>query len=251
MRAAYYLAQKGYPVTVFEKLPVVGGMMAVGIPEYRLPRDIFQAEIQIIKDLGVEIKTGMTFGQDFTLDDLKNQGFQSVFLALGLHKSRGLGVPGRICPMSCKGSNFLRSAALGENIRVGKKTLVIGGGNVAVDVALTALRQGAEEVRLVCLEQREEMPAWEYEIEEALSEGVIIENGWGPLQFTEKGGSLSAVSFKKCVAVFDDQKRFNPSYDEKTTTSWEADTAIVAIGQQSDLEGLSTQGLKITPRGGF
>ncbi len=249
LTAAYYLAQKGYPVTVFEKLSVLGGMMAVGIPAYRLPRESLQAEIQVIKDLGVEMKTGLAFGQDFTLNDLKNQGFQSIYLALGLHKSRRLGVPGEDLPNVLQGVNFLRSAALGENIRVGEKTLVIGGGNVAIDVALTALRQGAKEVRLVCLEQRDEMPAWDYEIEEALSEGIIIENGWGPLQFTEKGGNLSTVSFKKCVAVFDDQKRFNPSYDEKTTTSWEADTAIVAIGQQSEIEGLSEQGLKFTPRG--
>ena len=251
LTAAYYLAQKGYPVTLFEKMPVLGGMMAVGIPAYRLPRETLQAEIQVIRDLGVEMKTGLAFGQDFTLDDLKNQGFQSIYLALGLHKSRRLGVPGEDLPNVLQGVNFLRSAALGEDIRVGKKTLVIGGGNVAIDVALTALRQGAEEVRLVCLEQRNEMPAWEYEIEEALSEGIVIENGWGPLQFSEKGGNLSTVSFKKCVSVFDDQKRFNPSYDEKTTTSWEADTAIVAIGQQSDLEGLSSQGLKVTPRGSF
>ncbi len=249
LTTAYYLAQKGYPVTLFEKLPVLGGMMAVGIPAYRLPRDTLQAEIQVIKDLGVEMKTGMAFGRDFTLDALKNQGFQAVYLALGLHKSRGLGVPGEDLPQVLEGVNFLRSAALGEDIKVGKRTLVIGGGNVAIDVALTALRQGAEEVRLVCLEQRQEMPAWDYEVEEALSEGVIIENGWGPLQFTEKGGDLSAVSFKKCVAVFDDQKRFNPSYDEKTTSSWEVDTAIVAIGQQADLEGVSDQGLKFTPRG--
>ncbi|MBI5606081.1 MAG: FAD-dependent oxidoreductase [Deltaproteobacteria bacterium] len=249
LTTAYYLAQKGYPVTLFEKLPVLGGMMAVGIPAYRLPRETLQAEIQVIKDLGVEMQTGMAFGRDFTLDALKNQGFQAVYLALGLHKSRGLGVPGEDLPQVLEGVNFLRSAALGEDIKVGKRTLVIGGGNVAIDVALTALRQGAEEVRLVCLEQRQEMPAWDYEVEEALSEGVIIENGWGPLQFTEKGGILSAVSFKKCVAVFDDQKRFNPSYDEKTTSSWEVDTAIVAIGQQADLEGVSDQGLKFTPRG--
>lgn len=249
LTAAYYLAQKGYPVTLFEKLPVLGGMMAVGIPAYRMPRETLQAEIQVIKDLGVEMKTGMAFGRDFTLDALKNQGFQAVYLALGLHKSRGLGIPGEDLPQVLEGVNFLRSAALGEDIKVGKRTLVIGGGNVAIDVALTALRQGAEEVRLVCLEQRQEMPAWDYEVEEALSEGVIIENGWGPLQFTEKGGNLSAVSFKKCVAVFDDQKRFNPSYDEKTTNSWEVDTAIVAIGQQADLEGVSDQGLKFTPRG--
>ena len=187
LTAAYYLAQKGYPVTIFEKLPVLGGMMAVGIPAYRLPRETLQAEIQVIKDLGVEMKTGLAFGRDFTLDDLKNQGFQSIYLALGLHKSRGLGVSGEDLPNVLQGVNFLRSAALGENIRVGKKTLVIGGGNVAIDVALTALRQGAEEVRLVCLEQRQEMPAWEYEIEEALSEGVIIENGWGPFAVYRKG----------------------------------------------------------------
>lgn len=251
LTAAYYLAQKGYPVTIFEKLPVLGGMMAVGIPAYRLPRETLQAEIQVIKDLGVEMKTGLAFGRDFTLDDLKKQGFQSVYLGLGLHKSRGLGVPGENLPNVLEGVDFLRSAALGEEVRVGKRTLVIGGGNVAIDVALTALRQGAEEVRLVCLEQRKEMPAWEYEIEEALSEGVMIENGWGPLQFTGNGTGLSAVSFKKCLAVFDDQGRFNPSYDETSTTSWEVDTAIVAIGQQTDMEGLSTQGLKFTPRGGI
>ncbi|HMK65759.1 MAG TPA: FAD-dependent oxidoreductase, partial [Thermodesulfobacteriota bacterium] len=201
LTTAYYLAQKGYPVTIFEKLQVMGGMMAVGIPAYRLPRETLQAEIQVIKDMGVEMKTGMAFGRDFTLDSLKSQGFQSVYVALGLHKSRGLGVPGENLPNVLEGVNFLRSAALGEDIRVGKKTLVIGGGNVAVDVALTALRQGAEEVRLVCLEQRQEMPAWDYEIKEALEEGVIIENGWGPLQFTENGGRMASVTFKQCTAV--------------------------------------------------
>ena len=180
LSAAYFLTWRGYKVTVFEKLPVAGGMMAVGIPAYRLPRDVLADEIKIIEKMGVEIRTGVTFGEDVTLEGLKKDGFGAVFMATGLHLSRELGVEGEDLPEVLKGVDFLRQTALGESVSVGRKVIVIGGGNVAIDVALTSLRKGAEDVTLVCLEKREEMPAWEYEIEDALEEGVHIVNSLGP-----------------------------------------------------------------------
>ncbi|GAG00382.1 unnamed protein product, partial [marine sediment metagenome] len=138
--AAYSLAKEGYQVTVFEKLHVTGGMMAVGIPEYRLPRDIISAEVKVIQDMGVEIKTGVTFGEDITLDSLKKDGYKALFLATGLHLSLMLRVEGEDLPDVIKGIDFLRDVALGNEVSVGKKVVIIGGGNVAIDVALTAKR---------------------------------------------------------------------------------------------------------------
>ncbi len=249
--AAYFLARDGYPVTVYEKLPVAGGMMAVGIPEYRLPRDILRSEIQTIETLGVEIKTGVTFGQDITLDSLKAEGFRAFFLATGLHVSRGLNVEGEALPGVLKGVEFLKDSALKNPVALGKKVLVIGGGNVAVDVALSAKRLGAEQVTLICLEKREEMPAWEYEIEEALEEGIEIVNSLGPKRFLQEGGKVSGVEFKRCTSVFDAQKAFRPTYDESDLTTLSGDTVIVAIGQAADLSFASGQGVSVTPRGGL
>ncbi|MBN2125438.1 MAG: FAD-dependent oxidoreductase, partial [Deltaproteobacteria bacterium] len=162
LTAASYLAREGYPVTVFEKLPVAGGMMAVGIPEYRLPRDVLAAEIRVIEDMGVEIRTGVAFGEDVTLEGLKKEGYKALFMATGLHLSRKLGVEGETLPGTLEGVDLLRDAAIGNPVPMGRKVIVIGGGNVAVDVALTARRLGAEEITLVCLEKRDEMPAWDY-----------------------------------------------------------------------------------------
>jgi heterodisulfide reductase subunit A-like polyferredoxin len=245
LTAAYYLAWKGYPVTVFEKLHVTGGMMAVGIPAYRMPREVLAAEIQVIRDMGVEIKTGVTFGEDITLESLKKDGCAAVFLATGLHASRKLNVPGEDIQGVLKGVDFLRETALDKPVKVNARVLVIGGGNVAIDVAHTALRKGAEEVSLVCLEQRAEMPAWDYEIKEALEEGIKIENGWGPIKFLEKDGRVAGVLFKSCTRVFDENGRFNPQYDESETTTREADTVIVAIGQAADLFFAPAQGIEI------
>jgi len=130
---------------------------------------------------------------------------------------------------------FLRDAALGNPVSLPRKVIVIGGGNVAIDVALTALRKGAQDVTLVCLEKREEMPAWKYEIDEALEEGVKIVNSWGPKRFVEKGGKIAGIEFKRCTSVFDEKGAFNPSYDEKTVTLMETEGAIIAIGQAGDL----------------
>ncbi|MGD8387941.1 MAG: FAD-dependent oxidoreductase [Desulfobacteraceae bacterium] len=251
LTAAYYMAWKGYGVTVLEKLPVVGGMMSVGIPAYRLPRDIIAQEVKVIEDMGVEIRTGVEFGKDVTLESLKSDGYKAVFMATGLHLSRTLNVPGEDHPGVLKGVDFLRDVALGNAVSVGKRTVVIGGGNVAVDVALSAKRSGAEQVTLVCLETREEMPAWDYEIEEALEEGVEIINSRGPTQFLNQGDQVTGVEFKRCTAVFDAEGRFRPTYDESDLMSVEGDTAIVAIGQAADLDFAEPQGIEVSPQGGL
>ncbi|RLB22586.1 MAG: 4Fe-4S ferredoxin, partial [Deltaproteobacteria bacterium] len=251
LSAAYFLRRNGYKVTVFEKLPVAGGMMAVGIPAYRLPRDILKLEIGIIEKMGVEIKTGITFGKDITLDSLKTDGYSAVFLATGLHLSRKLNVEGEELPGVLKGVDFLRDAALQKPVKLGKRVVVIGGGNVAIDVALSASRLGAEQVRLICLEKRDEMPAWDYEIEEALEEGVEIINSLGPKRFVGEEGKLKAIELKRCTAVFDETGAFNPQYDETDLTTIEADTAIVAIGQAADLSFSEKEGIAVGPKGGL
>ena len=252
LTAAYYLAQKGYGVTVYEKLPVKGGMMAVGIPEYRLPKAELEKEIAVIEALGVEIKTGVEFGTDITLDSLKKDGFASVFMATGLHGSRSLGVKGEDLKGVLAGTTFLRDAAMGRADKLSGKTIVIGGGNVAVDVALTAQRLGSEDVTMVCLEKREEMPAWDYEIEEALEEKINIVNSKGPLRFYgDEAGKVTEVSFQECTAVFDENGRFNPQYDDCQLITHEADTVIVAIGQMGETGFAKDQGIALTPPGGY
>jgi heterodisulfide reductase subunit A len=252
LTAAYYLAQKGYQVTIFEKLPVKGGMMAVGIPEYRLPQDILIKEISLIEKLGVEIKTNTAFGRDITTEGLRNDGYKALFIGTGLHGSRNLGVAGENMQGILPGVAFLRNVALGKDVAVGKEVVVIGGGNVAVDVALTAKRVGAEKVTMVCLEKRDEMPAWDYEVEEALEEKVEVINSQGPKRFIGKENICSAVEFKRCTAVFDANGAFNPQYDEDELTTLNADTVIVAIGQSAELDDFSDdQNVAVTDRGGL
>lgn len=235
LTAAYFLARDGYQVTVFEKLPLSGGMMAVGIPEYRLPKNILAAEIQAIQELGVEIRTRVAFGSDVTVESLKEDGYQAFFLATGLHKNVSLKVENEDMEGVLPGIDFLRDVALGNPISIGREVIVIGGGNVAMDVAMTALRVGAEGVSLVCLECREDMPAWESEIQMAMEEGVEIINCLGPRRLLSSDGKLSGVEFKRCTDVFDEDGAFNPKYDEGDLTSMMADTVIVAIGQVADL----------------
>jgi len=251
LSAAYFLKKRGYSITVFEKLPVAGGMMAVGIPAYRLPRDVLAAEIGIIEAMGVEIRTGVTFGEDVTLESLKSDGYQAVFLGTGLHLSRRLNVEGEDLPGVLKGVDFLRDVALNHPVSVGKRVIVVGGGNVAIDVALSALRKGAEDVSLVCLEKRDEMPAWDYEIEEAIEEGIHIHNSLGPKRFIAKDGRLAGIEFKRCIAVFDDTGAFRPQYDETDLTALESETVIVAIGQAADLGFAQTEGIVASSKGGL
>jgi heterodisulfide reductase subunit A-like polyferredoxin len=252
LSAAYFLRRQGYAVTVFEKLPVAGGMMAVGIPEYRLPRDILQNEIQAIQEMGVEIRTGVAFGSDVTLESLKAEGYSAVFLGIGLHGGRGLGVENEEAEGVLQGVSFLRDAAMGRDVPIGEDVLVIGGGNVAIDVALTAKRKGAKTVKLVCLERREEMPAWEHEIEEALEGDIEIINSFGPKSFfIDKNKRFSGIEFKTCTAVFDEDGRFSPRYDEDACQSYFGDTVIIAIGQKAELSGITEQGIPISRPGGL
>ena len=252
LTTAYDLAQKGYQVTLFEKLPVTGGMMMVGIPEYRLPRDILAAEIKVIEQLGVTIRTGVTFGEDITLESLKADGFSAVFLGVGLHGGRKLGVENEDAEGVLQGVEFLRDAAMGKDVSIGKDVLVIGGGNVAIDVALTAKRKGAENVTLICLESRDEMPAWEQEIEEALEGDIRVVNSFGPKAFfIDKGNRVSGLEFKACTAVFDAEGRFSPQFNENECQPYFGDTIIIAIGQSAQLDFAEGQGIAVTPRGGL
>ncbi len=226
LSCAYYLAQLGYDITVFEKESKLGGMMTLGIPSFRLEKDIVNAEIDIIKELGVKFRTNCEVGKDVTIPELRSQGYKGFFVAIGAQLSRKLSVPGEDDKRVIAGIDFLRNVNLGNAETLSGNVVVVGGGNVAIDVARTALRQGAQQVDLYCLEQREEMPSAKEEIKEAEEEGIVIHNGWGPKEIT-----ATDVIFKKCTHVKDESGRFNPGYDENTTTNGKADFVLVAIGQ--------------------
>ena len=286
MSAAHDLALLGYAVTVFEASAVPGGMMHLGIPEYRLPRDVLQAQIREILDMGPELKLNMRLGKDFTLEDLRRQGYKAVLMAFGLHRSRDLSLPGNDLDGVVKGIDFLLNVNLGYRFEVGKHVVVIGGGNVAIDVARSAMREqqklhgggslpdqlsssemdvamkefmdvsraalrmGAREVQLVCLESRAEMPASEEEIEESVLEGINLRPSLGPKQFVGKNGKLTGLEVTKCISVFDENRRFNPKFAAGTEFVIPCDTAILAIGQTSDLSFLKPEdGIESTRQG--
>jgi len=285
MSAAHDLALLGYPVTVFEAAAVPGGMMHLGIPEYRLPRDVLQAQIREILDLGPQLKLNMRLGRDFSLEDLRRQGYKAVLMAFGLHRSRDLNLPGHELDGVVKGIDFLLNVNLGYRFEVGKKVVVIGGGNVAIDVARSAMREqqkmateglpneltssemdvamkefmdvsraalrmGAREVQLVCLESRAEMPASEEEIEEGLLEGMKLYPSLGPKQFIGANGRLTGLEVMRCLSVFDENKRFNPKFEAGTEFVIPCDTVILAIGQSSDVSFLTPADAVETTRQG-
>jgi len=233
-QAALDLRKKGYNVTIFEKLPHTGGMLRVGIPEYRLPRHIIDFEYSLLEKLGVEIRCGVEIGKDITFDELQRD-FDAVLVAVGAHKSVILPIPGNDLPGVLNAVDFLRDISLGNDVRLGKKIVVIGGGNVAIDVARTARRAGSEEIHLVALESREEMPAHSWEIDEAAEEGIIVHHRIGPEAIIEKDGKVSAFLAKKCLSVFDDNGTFSPVFcDDETTLFDDVDNVIFAIGQSVD-----------------
>jgi NADPH-dependent glutamate synthase beta subunit-like oxidoreductase len=285
MSTAHDLALLGYPVTVFEAAAVPGGMMHLGIPEYRLPRDVLQAQIREILDLGPELKLNMRLGRDFSLEDLRRQGYKAVLMAFGLHRSRELNLPGHELDGVVKGIDFLLNVNLGYRFEVGKKVVVVGGGNVAIDVARSAMREqqkmageslpneltssemdvamkefmdvsraalrmGAREVQLVCLESRAEMPASEEEIEEGVLEGMKLNPSLGPKQFIGQNGKLTGLEVTRCLSVFDENKRFNPKFEAGTEFVIPCDTVILAIGQSSDVSFLTpADGVETTRQG--
>jgi NADPH-dependent glutamate synthase beta subunit-like oxidoreductase len=278
----------GYAVTIFEAAQVPGGMLYLGIPEYRLPRDVVKAQVREILATGdITLKLNQAAGRDFTISDLRTQGFDAVLLAVGAQRSRDLSIPGVNLDGVHKGIDFLLNVNLGYRFTIGKRVLVIGGGNVAMDVArsaarevvrqhvpgvqnqepsrenedtiaaremvdvsLSALRLGAEEVHLVCLERRDEMPAALEEIEEAEAEGIIIHPGFGPKQVLGSEGRVTGLEALRTRQVFDENRRFNPTFYEGSETTLPCDTIIMAIGQAPRLDFLRTEdGVNISPRG--
>lgn len=234
LSAAYYLALEGYRVTIFEAEPVLGGWLRVGIPQYRLPRTVLDRDIFHILSLGVRAKTNSRLGKDFTLRDLKAEGFRAVFLDVGCQKGVHLPVPGVHLQGVLQGTELLRQVALGMPIPSMKDVVVIGGGNVAMDVARTALRVGAKKVDLVCLEARQNMPAGEHEVSEVLAEGVEIHDSWGPRLFRGEREKVRRVEFRRCTRVFDENGRFDPRFDEADLMTLHCDTVLLAIGQVVD-----------------
>jgi NADPH-dependent glutamate synthase beta subunit-like oxidoreductase/NAD-dependent dihydropyrimidine dehydrogenase PreA subunit len=231
LSCAYYLAIDNYDVTVFEKEKQLGGMLTWGIPNFRLERDVINSEIDVLKELGVKFQTGVEIGKDLTLEQLRLQGFKGFYLAIGAQAGRKLGIEGEEAADVIGGVDFLRRVNLSEEKLLHGKTLVIGGGNVAIDVARTAVRAGGKDVAMFCLEQREEMPALPEEIHEALSEGISIENGWGPKRIVVENGKVKGVEFKCCTRVFDENHRFSPQFDENQTRFVEAEHVLTSVGQ--------------------
>ncbi len=248
---AYDLVKLGYPVTIFEAGSQPGGQLQSTIPKYRLPKDVLAADIQDIMDMGIELKLNTPINGKPSLADLKKQGYQAIYLAIGAQQSRSLPIPGADLPDVLLALDFLRDANLGKEIKMGPRVVVVGGGNVAMDVARTARRLGAAQVHAVCLESWEEMPAHPWEIEEAQEEGVNINTSWGPRQIIARDGKVSAVEFEKCTSVFDSEGRFSPAFDKSITTTIECDTVIIAIGQAADSAPLSKETAIKTSGGGF
>jgi NADH-quinone oxidoreductase subunit F len=241
LTCAFFLAKMGYSVTVFEGKDVAGGMLRLAVPEFRLPKRIIDEDVRFIESCGVEIRYNSPIGVKHTVQDLLKEGFAAVFIAAGALASKAAGIPGeeRRLQGLLYGLQFLMEIKQDREVDVGKRVLVIGGGNVAVDVARTARRLGAAEVRMVCLEQRREMPAWEKEVCEALDEGVQLVNGWGPQEILNDNGRVAGVRFMSCTSVFDMEGRFRPTFNPEVTRTWSADSVIISIGQAPDLSFLS------------
>jgi formate dehydrogenase (NADP+) beta subunit len=288
LSAAHDLARLGYSVTIFDAAPVAGGMLCLGIPEYRLPRSVVEAQVREILDLGdITLKLNHAAGRDFTISGLRRAGFDAVVIAVGAHRSRDLSIPGIELDGVLKGIDFLLNANLGYRFSIGKRVVVIGGGNVAMDVArsaarevlkqhpsgsaenipaeeniaavathemmdvsLSALRMGAREVNIVCLERRNEMPAAMEEIEEAEAEGIVLHAGFGPKQVIGRNGAVTGLEVLKTKWVLDPDGRFNPAFHQDSESVIECDTVILAIGQTPKLDFLSPEdGVRTSARG--
>jgi NADPH-dependent glutamate synthase beta subunit-like oxidoreductase/NAD-dependent dihydropyrimidine dehydrogenase PreA subunit len=288
LSAAHDLALLGYSVTIFEAAPVAGGMLYLGVPEYRLPRSVVEAQVREILATGdITLKLNHAAGRDFTVSELRYQGFNAVLIAVGAHRSRDLTIPGVDLDGIHKGIDFLLNVNLGYQFTIGRKVIVIGGGNVAMDVArsaarevlrhhssdveqqeplkenidavaaremmdvsLSALRMGAQEVHLVCLESREEMPAALEEITDAEEEGVILHPGLGPKRFVGEGSRVRGLEVLKTKWVFDAEGRFNPAFYQGSEFQLDCDTAIMAIGQAPKLDFIKPEdGIEISRRG--
>ncbi len=238
LSAAYYLRTEGYPVTVFEKESRPGGMLINGIPNFRLEKEVLEKEIEIIKDMGAEIRCGVEVGKDVTIEDLRKQGFKAFYVAIGLQGGRLAGVPGEDSEGVESGISFLKRVNQKGGEEFSGAVVVVGGGNVAADVARTALRCTKGKVSMICLEQRDEMPAAKDEIEEVEHEGILIHNGWGPKEILSENGRVTGIVFKRCTRVYDADRRFSPLYDDEDTMTVECGNVLMAIGQSAEWGGL-------------
>jgi len=250
LSAAYDLVRMGYGVTIFEALPVAGGMLAVGVPAYRLPKDALQKDIDYIKGLGVEIRLNTPLGDGMSLDGLKQQGYDAIFIATGAHEGQRLTVPGAELDGVLVGTSFLKDINLGRKVKVGKRVLVAGGGHVAVDCARSAWRLGAGEVYLACLECREEMPATGPELEAAAEEGIVIHPS---VTITKVLGNRGKIAGVECLRLshveFDDEGRLHMDVIPGSEHTLAVDTVIWAIGQAPNLSFLAGTGVKVSQRG--
>jgi NADPH-dependent glutamate synthase beta subunit-like oxidoreductase/NAD-dependent dihydropyrimidine dehydrogenase PreA subunit len=276
LAAAHDLSLLGYPVTLFEAQSVAGGMLRLGIPEYRLPRELIKLEINAILNLGVELRVNQRLGRDFSLADLRAQGFRAVFLAIGAHKGRDMQVDGVALDGVFKGVDYLLNVNMGYRLEIGRRVLVVGGGNVALDVARTALRTGVpdeainpelnivtaldvarsavrfgvKEVHVISLESLAEMPADPEEIHQAVEEGIIFHPSRGLSRILGESGRVTGIETVECRSVFDAAGRFNPTFAPGTDLAMAADTVILAIGQAVDLSFLQPQDdVAVTHRG--
>jgi formate dehydrogenase beta subunit len=234
--AAYYLGILGHHIDLFDQESTPGGMLRHGIPDYRLPPEIVERDMKALKALGVNFLMNHRFDSENRIDELKSQGFDAILISTGASISRGLPIENGDLDGIYQGLEFLRSAKLSQEPRLDGQVVVIGGGNVAIDAAMTAIRLGASSVHLVCLESRDDMPAHGREIAQAEEEGVEIHPSWGPRRFISGAGHVSGVELKRCTSVFDEQGQFYPQYDENVIKHIPADSVIVAIGQQVDTE---------------
>lgn len=231
LSCAFYLAEKGYKPTVFEKNEKPGGMLVYGIPSFKLEKDVVEAEIDVMRQMGVEIKCGIEVGKDITLEELRKQGYKAFYLAIGCQGGRKANIQGEDAEGVMTAVDFLRTVGDNQNYPVEGRTVVVGGGNVAIDVARTASRCGASEVSMFCLESREIMPASEEEITEAQEEGITLNCGWGPKEILTENGKVKGIVFKKCLSVFDENKRFAPKFDEAVTMTVLCERVFLSIGQ--------------------
>ena len=251
LSCAYFLALTGYKPTIFEKNAEPGGMLRYGIPSYKLEKNLLAAEIDVIRQLGVEIRCGVEIGKDVTIEDLREQGYKGFYAAIGCQRGRKPGISGENAEGAYTAVDFLRKAGAKERFALEGDVVVVGGGNVAIDAARISSRCTDAKISMFCLEAREKMPASNEEIEEALEEGIELNCGWGPKEVLEEDGHVSGVVFKKCTRVFDAQGRFSPEYDENDTVTVPCRHVIFSVGQAIDWgHMLDNLHVELRPNGG-
>lgn len=251
LSCAYYLALTGYKPTIFEKNEEPGGMLRYGIPSYKLEKDLLAAEIDVIRELGVEIRCGVEIGKDITIEELREQGYKGFYVAIGCQRGRKPGITGENAKGAYAAVDFLREAGAKESFALEGDVVVVGGGNVAIDAARISSRCVDAKISMFCLEQRENMPASKEEIVEALEEGIELNCGWGPKEVLEEDGKVAGVVFKKCIRVLDEQGRFSPEYDEEQTVTIPCKHVIFSVGQAIEWgDMLDNLDLKRRPNGG-